>query len=154
MRRHRRIGIGAANGAARGDRVQHGVVDGAARLRRAQAHPRDHGRRVGLRQRRQGCLERERLGGCEQRLGGRSAGDGQLAVERIDRLQRPAHIGDDVDMVVAQHEMPGLGIMARWGKHRVTDEEGEFLPGRALVGERGWIDGPNGPDADWQESLP
>lgn len=106
------LGIRPPHGAARGDRVQHRMVDRTSRGRVAQRDPRNHGGRVLLRLGREFGGEPKGLGGGEQRLGGRRAGDGQLAVIGIDHPECAAHIGDDIDMIVAEHETPRLGVMA------------------------------------------
>ena len=52
-----------------------------------------------------------------------------------------ACVGDDFDVLVAQHEAPRLRVMAGRGQHRVTDEEGELLTRRTKDANLG-IDAP------------
>lgn len=117
------LGIRPPHGAARGNRVQHRVIDRARRGRGAQPDPRNHAGRVLLRQGRELGGEAKGRGGGEQRLGRRRAGDGQLAVIGIDHLESAAHIGDHIDVIVAEHEAPGLGVMTGWRENRVTNEK-------------------------------
>ena len=66
---------------------------------------------------------------------------GHLAVVRVDHAQRAAHVGDDVDVGVAQHEAPRLRVVAGGREHGVAHEEGELLARRsAAAGKASRVD--------------
>ena len=102
LRGYGRLGVGAAHRAARGDGVEHRIVDRVGARRRQQRDAGDHIRDRRQRLRHQRAGEAEGAQGGEQGLGRRSARHRHLAIVRIDHAQGPDRVGDDIDVRVAQ----------------------------------------------------